>query len=296
MKPRRYVTVDVFTQQRFGGNPLAVVLDAEGLTSEQMQLIAREFNYSETTFVLPPKNEGDYEVRIFTPSMEVPFAGHPNIGTAIVLAHQGLLPENSQFVFEEKAGDVPVILEGSIESSFKAELTAPEALSRGQTFAAELIAQVLSLPQSALVTDRHKPQKCSVGLPAILVELDTLASLQKVKINTAALDRLLAITDVPYLHVYVRSNDDFDMRARFFAPTEGVPEDPATGSANCTLAALNAELDNQPDSVFKYRIAQGVEMGRPSELNATIEKNGGQVVRICIAGFGVLFSQGMLSV
>ncbi len=128
IKKYPFVVCDVFTEQAFGGNPLAVVTDAAGLSTEQMQNIAREFNYSETTFVLPAQRGGDYRVRIFTASTEFPFAGHPNIGTAIVLADMGLLPETGQFVFEELAGDVPVTLSQDESSHWRAELRAPELL------------------------------------------------------------------------------------------------------------------------------------------------------------------------
>ncbi|MEJ2044740.1 MAG: PhzF family phenazine biosynthesis protein [Reinekea sp.] len=293
-RARRFVTADVFTQRCFGGNPLAVVLDAEELTSEQMQSIAREFNYSESTFVLPAENGGDYKVRIFTPSAEVPFAGHPNIGTAVVLAAQGLLPETGRFVFEEQAGNVPVAVTGSNEQGWSAELTAPEPLMRGQTFDPALIADILSVPVSAICTDAHLPQQCSVGLPFVLVELASLDALQQVVVNPQHLEQLSELTNDPFLHVYVRSDDNVDIRTRMFAPTDGIPEDPATGSANCALAALLADLDAENDGQYKYRIAQGVEMGRPSELLASVEKHNGILTAVRIAGNTVVFSHGML--
>jgi trans-2,3-dihydro-3-hydroxyanthranilate isomerase len=289
-----FVTADVFTDQCFGGNPLAVILNAEALTAQQMQNIAREFNYSETTFVLPPAQGGDFQVRIFTPTMEVPFAGHPNIGTAVVLAQEGLLPESGQFLFEEIAGMVPVTVQGSESSGFHAELTAPEALSLGQTFAPALLAQALSLPESAIVTTHHVPQLCSVGLPFVIVELASTADLQSINANRSAIDELAALTDHPFIHAYVRSQDEFDLRTRMFAPTDGIPEDPATGSANCALAALLASLDKRADAELTYRIAQGFEMGRPSELKATVIKQHGDIQAVKIAGQAVVFSRGEL--
>ncbi|WP_230390733.1 PhzF family phenazine biosynthesis protein [Reinekea sp. G2M2-21] len=287
-----FVVSDVFTDRRYGGNPLAVVLNAQGLATEQMQQIAREFNYSETTFVLPPERGGDYRVRIFTTTTEFPFAGHPNIGTAIVLAEQGLLPDSGRFVFEELAGDVPVTVQRADNGSWQAELRAPEALSKGQTFSAELISQVLSLPCDDIVVSQHQPMAISVGLPFIAVQLRHVEALRKAKVNSVALEALLTESESPFLHVYAHSDDEVDIRCRMFAPTDGVPEDPATGSANCALAALLADLDTRGNHEYCWTIAQGVEMGRPSELRARVIKQHNQVCDVYIGGGAVVFSQG----
>ena len=168
---RRYITVDVFTDRAFGGNPLAVVLDAQGLTTAQMQAIAIEFNYSETTFVLPPREAGhDAEVRIFTVRAEIPFAGHPNVGTAFVLASQAAAPP-SRLKFEEKAGLVPVEILQEHGKVVGAELTAPQSLRRLSQVSAEQVAACLSLSARDIKTDRHAPHVISVGLPFLAVEL-----------------------------------------------------------------------------------------------------------------------------
>jgi trans-2,3-dihydro-3-hydroxyanthranilate isomerase len=290
-----FLVCDVFTQSSFGGNPLAVVLDAQGLSSEQMQNIAREFNYSETTFVLPPQRGGDFQVRIFTPSSEVPFAGHPNIGTAFVLAKKGLV-KTPIVVFEEKAGVVPVSIDVNEGGNLFTELTAPERLSLSAEFSVELLAEVLSLSGSDIEVSRHQPIQASVGLPFIMVELNSLDALQQAKVNTVALEQLLAESDSPFIHIYYRSNDDFDIRTRMFAPTDGVPEDPATGSANCALAALLAKLDLRESFVQTHLIAQGVEMGRPSQLKTTVVKNNGEINEVKIGGYSVLFSEGSFEI
>src|SRR6266436_9030970 len=162
---RRYITVDVFTDRAFGGNPLAVVLDAGGLSTAQMQAIASEFNFSETTFVLPPADPAhDAQVRIFTVNREIPFAGHPNVGTAFALATQADKPP-ARLLFEEKAGLVPVEILTEQGRVVGAELTAPQPLKRLTKMSAEQAASCLSLSASDVKTDRHQPQIASVGLP-----------------------------------------------------------------------------------------------------------------------------------
>src|SRR6202011_1698610 len=165
---RRYITVDVFTDRAFGGNPLAVVLDAGGLSTAQMQAIATEFNYSETTFVLPPQDAAhDARVRIFTVRSEIPFAGHPNIGTAFVLAAQASKP-SARLLFEEKAGLVPVEILTEQGRAVGAELTAPQPLNKLTTLSAAQAATCLSLTSADITTDRHPPQIVSVGLPFLV--------------------------------------------------------------------------------------------------------------------------------
>src|SRR6478736_3429843 len=168
---RRYITVDVFTDRAFGGNPLAVVLDAGGLSTAQMQAIASEFNYSETTFVLPPRDAAhDAQVRIFTVNREIPFAGHPNVGTAFVLATLAATPPE-RLLFEEGAGLVPVEILKDAGSVVGAELTAPQPLRRLTSVSGEQAAACLSLSPAEIRTDRHAPQICSAGLPFLVVEV-----------------------------------------------------------------------------------------------------------------------------
>lgn len=293
----RYYTCDVFTDTRFGGNPLAVLPRAEGLTTEQMQLIAREFNYSETTFVLPAEQGHTRKVRIFTRQTEHPFAGHPNIGTAFTLATIGDLGEmgaSSDVVFEEKAGLVPITIRKNVGEPVWCELKAPEALSLGRSVPAELMAEILSLPLEAVVTTTHQPQEASVGLPFVLTELRDRAALENVRVNSSILGELIAAGFRGSLHVYIHSGDDFDIRARMFAPLGGTPEDPATGSANCALAGMLAQYDSAESGAFSFRIAQGVEMNRPSVLDARTEKRDGNVTGVWMAGTSVMVSEGYI--
>lgn len=296
----QYYICDVFTDTRFGGNQLAVLPNAEGLTDRQMQQITREFNFAESTFVFPATQGHTRHVRIFTPATEVPFAGHPNVGTAFVLATAGEFGEigdQTTVTFEEKAGLVPVRIERRKDRIW-CELTAPEAPSLGATVTPEAVAPAVSLRPDDFVTDAHPPQVASVGLPFIMAQLRDREALGRARINMGGFDTLVAQKVVPDVHLYVRNKprdrDGFDVRARMFAPLDGVPEDPATGSANCALAAMLAGLDCAKAGTYRYRIAQGVELGRPSVLEARVEKRDGAVVSAHIGGDCVMVSEGWI--
>lgn len=298
MKEYRYYICDVFTGTRFGGNQLAVLPQAGGLSKEEMQKIAREFNFAETSFVFPAKEQGHTRhVRIFTPAREVPFAGHPNVGTAFVLANGGELGEiksSLDVIFEEEAGLVSIavaVVDGKVASC---ELTAPQPLSIGKTIPAAAVANAVCLGPDDVVAKTHQPQVASVGLPFIIVELNDRATLGRAKIGMTGFETLRDTEGfTPDVFLYTRTNEgDFDIRARMFAPLDGVPEDPATGSASCALAGLLAHYDKQPDGNFSWRIAQGIEMGRPSTLVARAEKKNGQVQTTWVGGASVLVSDG----
>lgn len=299
MMKLKYYICDVFTNQRFGGNQLAVLPDARGLTDTQMQQIAREFNFSESTFVFPSDEGHTRRVQIFTPSREVPFAGHPNIGTAFVMATCGELEDfdnSTNIVFEEKAGLVGISIGRSDEGKISCELKAPQALSLGKVLPVEMVATAVSLSASEIVTDTHPPMLASVGLPFVMVELRDQSALQKASINANGFEQIAAQGVMPDIHLYVRSHDEFDIRARMFAPHDGVPEDPATGSANCALAGLLGHFYPSKSGMFEWRIAQGVEMGRPSVLQARAEKLDGKVLSSWIGGSCVMVSEGQIYV
>ncbi len=295
----RYFICDVFTDTRFGGNPLAVLPDARGLSTQQMQQIAREFNFSESTFVLPAQHGNTRQVRIFTPTAEVPFAGHPNIGTAFCLVSSGELGEVTQattLTFEEKAGLVPVNVQPQKGSPLWCELAAPERVSVGKAISVAMLAEAVSLQPQDILTDTHAPLLASVGLPFVMAELRDRETLEKARANIPGLEAIADLGVMPDVHLYTRSNDDFDLRARMFAPMDGVPEDPATGSANCALAGLLAHCDEAASGDYRWRIAQGVEMGRPSTLMATASKADGVVTRTGVGGTCVMVSEGTLQV
>lgn len=295
----RYFICDVFTDRRFGGNQLAVLPDARGLTDRQMQQIAREFNFAESTFVLPAEKGQTRRVRIFTPTKEVPFAGHPNVGTAFTLAsigEFGSIEGSMTVTFEEIAGLVPVTIERRADGRLWCELSAPEKLSIGKRFPAEMLAAAVSLSVDEVVTATHLPLVASVGLPFIVAELRDRAALERARCYMPGVDAIAAQGVVPDIHLYVHSHDEFAIRARMFAPLDGVPEDPATGSANAALAALLTHCKPDADGDFRWRIAQGVEMGRPSVLEARTEKRGGEVTAARIGGGSVLVSEGTIEV
>jgi trans-2,3-dihydro-3-hydroxyanthranilate isomerase len=295
----RYFLCDVFTDRLFGGNPLAVLPEAAGLSDRQMQQIAREFNFSESAFVLPAEHGETRRVRIFTPTTEVPFAGHPNVGTAYALARAGELgplDQTLEVTFEEKAGLVPITITRRGGGAIWCELAAPERLSLGASVDTADLAAAVSLAPDDVVTRTHEPRVASVGLPFLVAELGDRAALERARTNMPGVEALAARGVAPDVHLYVRSADEFDLRARMFAPLDGVPEDPATGSANCALAAMLAHHDPREDGTFGWRIAQGVEMGRPSVLEARAEKKSGTVVAAWIAGTAVLVGEGWIEV
>ena len=300
MTDYRYYICDVFTDQRFGGNPLAVVPDARGLTPQQMQKIAREFNFSESTFVFPAESaEHHRKVRIFTPSREVPFAGHPNVGTAFALTDSGeleLAPGQDTILFEEQAGVVPVKVIPQPQNKPLFSLQAPESLTLGTEIPVETVAQALSLDTKDIVVSNHVPQVASVGLAFVMVEVRDLSVLQRIKIDIPGFERIAECGVMPDVHVYCHSDDEFQIRSRMFAPFDGVNEDPATGSANSALAALLAKLDPDSSGSYQWQIAQGVEMKRPSVLSAFAQKKDGEVISCGVAGQAVMFSKGNLTI
>jgi len=294
---RRYVTVDVFTGQQFGGNPLAVVLDAQGLSAQQMQAIAAEFNYAETTFVLPPANpRHSAQVRIFTPRSEVPFAGHPNVGTAYVLATTDpALAASGRLLFEEGAGLVPVSVLMEQGKVMGAEVTAPAPLTRHTTVAVDQVADCLSLRSADIST--AEPRVLSVGLPFLVAELATREALRRARPDLAAHEALLPLDGADAIYVYTRdvARSECEVMARMFAPLDGILEDPATGSATAAVAALLAEECAATDAEIRARFLQGVDMGRPSRLQTRVWKRAGKVASVHVGGQCVPVMEGMLT-
>jgi trans-2,3-dihydro-3-hydroxyanthranilate isomerase len=296
---RRYITVDVFTDRAFGGNPLAVVLDAGGLSTAQMQSIAAEFNYSETTFVLPPQDgANDAQVRIFTVRSEIPFAGHPNIGTAFVQATQATKAP-ARLRFEEKAGLVPVEILSEQGRVTGAELTAPQPLKRLSEVEVAQAAACLSLSADDVRTERHVPQIVSVGLPFLMVEVASRDALKRARPDAAAFASIFPRDGSDAVYFYTRDvppgEQPLDLQARMFHPgSRGLSEDPATGSATAAAATLLAELDNARDGELKLRIGQGVDMGRPSLLLTRVVKQGDKVVSVHVGGACVTMMEGTL--
>jgi trans-2,3-dihydro-3-hydroxyanthranilate isomerase len=264
-----FVTLDVFTDRRFGGNPLAVFTDARGLSDAQMQSLAAEMNLSETTFVLPPEDPvHTARVRIFNRTAEMPFAGHPSVGTGFILAGMGR-DDGGALTLEVPAGLVQVeITRDAVGAPVGGVIAAPRPLALGPELPTEVAAACASLEAADIVVSNHRPVAASVGVNFFFAEVEgealgraspELAAFRK----AAAAQRLVG--DRLSLHLYAR--DGNNIRARMFAPLSGTWEDPATGSANATLAALLVSLSGA--EVGTFTVSQGVEMGRPSLLHAS---------------------------
>jgi len=276
-----FVTVDVFTETRFGGNPLAVFPDAHGLSEAEMQALAAEFNLSETAFVLPPEDPSHTaRVRIFTPRREMPFAGHPNVGTAFVLATTGSPAigrgDPDRFVFEEIAGLVEVSVERDAAGAVTgATIAAPQPLTLGIEPDPAALAACLGLELGAIRTTAHPPVLAGTGNPFVLAECEPealsrampdLAAFRRAAEAHPALDGRLSL----YLYARAGEGETADVRARMFAPLGGTVEDAATGSAAAPLAALLLSLSGLEEA--RLEILQGVEMGRPSRLRTTARR------------------------
>jgi len=268
MKTYSFVTVDVFTERRFGGNPLAVFPDARGLSDAAMQSLATEFNLSETTFVLPPADPANTaRVRIFNRTHEMAFAGHPNVGTGYALAQQGR-DKDGVLRFEEIAGLVEVKVERDAAGALAGTtIAAPQPLSLGVKVPAESVAACAGLVATDVLRAAHPPMVATVGMSFVLAEVSP-AALSRAAPNIgefrAAVARQPELAGRLSLYMYVRGGDKSRIRARMFAPLAGTWEDPATGSAATPLAALL--LSFTKDESARFAIEQGVEMGRPSLL------------------------------
>ena len=271
MRRFEFVTLDVFTNQRFGGNQLAVFPDARGISDAEMQALASEFNYSETTFVLPPADPANTaRVRIFNRTAEMPFAGHPNVGTGFALAARAA---GDVLRFEQLAGLVRVELSRDAAGQVNgATIAAPQPLAVGPVFTAAEAAGCAGLAAADVVLARHAPTiAADGGNPRLLVEV-TPEALARATPDLAGFRQTVAAYPVLggklSLYLYVRQGEQ--VRARMFSPLAGTPEDPATGSAATPLAGFLLRLDGA--EAGRFEITQGVEMGRPSLLLATARR------------------------
>ena len=292
----RFVTCDVFTTRRFYGNQLAVFPDAEGLDGAQMQALAREFNYSESTFVLPPRDPAHLAaVRIFTPRGELGFAGHPTIGTALALAWQDRTPHDGDFTLELKAGRVPVQVRRGQGGGLTAEFAAPQPPRHDPPLAPETVAAAVGLAVDDLVLDDGLPCVGSCGTPFLLVELAGLDALGRAQARDFA---GLPASTGGSIFLFTRQGTDEpgELRARMYAPGHGILEDPATGSAVAALAGFLAGRPGLADGWHRWRIRQGVEMGRPSLIEAAAHRAAGAVAEVRIGGSAVPVAEGSIEV
>jgi trans-2,3-dihydro-3-hydroxyanthranilate isomerase len=293
-----FYTLDVFTNRRFGGNPLAVVLDADHLSTEQMQTVTREFNLSETTFVMKPDNPAHTaKMRIFFPGGEMPFAGHPTLGTAVLLAElRGL----ATIRFELKAGLTPVEISkaGGVYSGIFTAPIVPFHADIGLPSVAET-ALALNLAMDDIGFDGHGIASLEGGPRFFYVPVKTRSALEKSQVREPYWSTLIApLGGVDAAYIYTRGGDgpNASFRARMYSPTGGIPEDPATGSATALLAAQLLKAETLNDGTHKWQLEQGYEMGRPSDLWLEADVKGSKLNAVRVAGQAVRVMQGTLEI
>jgi trans-2,3-dihydro-3-hydroxyanthranilate isomerase len=299
----RFLTADVFTDTPCTGNQLAVIPDGRGLTTPQMAALTREFNYAETVFVLPPDDaKHTRRLRIFTPGMEVPFAGHPTVGTAFVLAAIGEIPlptAETRVVFEEGVGPIPVVIHARDGAPVFSQLSVAQLPVERAAPDVGLLADVLSLPTAAIQsTGRWVPTAVSCGLPFLfvpLVDRGAVASASvRVDLWNAALREAWA-RDI-MVFAFDAERPGSDIRARMFGPGVGVSEDPATGSACAALGGYLAARSATASGTLRWIVEQGFEMGRPSLLHVEADKSDAAVTAVRVGGASVLMAEGTINV
>jgi trans-2,3-dihydro-3-hydroxyanthranilate isomerase len=296
---RRFQTLDVFTETALAGNPLAVVLDAEGLDDARMQAVAAEFNLSETVFVFGPRNAANTaQVRIFTPKRELPFAGHPTVGTAALIAHRRagdlLAAQDVRIVLEEQIGDVVCVARHRQGRALGASFDLPKLPERldGAPPSDAEIAAGLGLTPGDIGFDGHRPSLYSAGAPYLFVPVRSLESVRRATPG----DMPWATKDGPAVYVYTREveREGSNYHARMFAGAWGVTEDPATGSAVAAFAGVVLAFDRPGDGEHALTIEQGFEMGRPSLIGLGLTIEAGALMSATIGGSVVIVSSGSL--
>ncbi len=301
---RQYYTLDVFTNTPMQGNPLAVILDSQGLDSFNMQAIAREFNLSETVFVSQPKDPTNTaKIRIFTPTKELPFAGHPTIGTAILLATleapgamHGL--GGITIALEQQIGTINVDVIKHKTLGARAIFQAPKRSTRlDASLNLELIAEALGISPAQIGFKSHEASLWSAGVPFIMIPVKNLETMANLKIPSTE-NWQKAFRDCPSDAVYVYTdetvNPNHHVHARMFSPLLGVPEDPATGSAAAAFSGVAVAFEQPPNGTHQLVIEQGYEMGRPSQIALDIDVMNGAATHVRIGGGAVIISEGKL--
>ena len=301
--PHPYAILDVFTNQALSGNPLAIVLEADGLDDAAMLKIAGEFNLSETVFVFKSENPAhSARIRIFTPGRELPFAGHPTIGTAVFLASErfGDLdhPQDAMVVLEEKVGPVRCGVKLTPNAASFAEfdiprLPQPVGMSLGDK--AE-VATALNLNSADIGFENHRPSTYEAGVPFAFVPLASLDAMARAKPNLSAWEAAFGDGDHNHAFLYCRDhrNHRATFRARMFAPSMSIGEDPATGSAAAAFSGVIMNFDKPTDGTHYIRIEQGFEMGRPSLIDLEIDVEANALDAVRIGGQAVIVARGEL--
>ena len=297
----RFLTADVFTDVPFTGNQLAVFPDAMGLPASRMQQIAREFNFPESVFVLPAdRPDCSHRLRIFNPTAEMPFAGHPTIGAAHVLASLDairLRDGHTEVLLEEPVGPVPVTVWGEQGRPTRARLRVAQLPEESPAPPDAELAAMLSLAPEELAGGTMAPSLVSCGMPFVMVPVRTSDAVARARADAERFAVTLAGRTSDKVFVFAMSGAaGTDVHARMFAPASGILEDPATGSAAAALGGYLGARDPRPDGRFSWSIAQGLEMGRPSRLEVEVEKRGGRVTDVAVGGTTVIVSEGLMEV
>ena len=295
-----FYTVDVFSNKIFGGNPLAIFTNTDDISTDLMQSIASEVNYSETVFIQKPKNKDNTaKVKIFTPKNELPFAGHPNVGAGFLLScFPNLIPGNyskNKMVFEEIAGLVNVIPQYNGATVVGSKIEAPNKFHKLETVPTSTIQNCIETNEGSIITSNDPPVVAGVGLDFVIAEVQNKEILNNARCNISAFseaDKNFSYgEDFFSLMIYYRGNQQ-NIFARVFAPLSGIVEDAATGSACGALGALLASQNNDRNNKYNYKIHQGEMIGRPSLINVSILKEKDQIKRTYISGECVLVSKG----
>jgi trans-2,3-dihydro-3-hydroxyanthranilate isomerase len=302
MQGRRYCVYDVITAERLAGNPLAIVLDCEGLDLAAMQSIAREFNLSESVFVLPPENpKHRARIRIFTPDYEMPFAGHPTVGTAVALAEAGGEASNGLFVLEENIGPVRCAVKGGQGATF-AEFDLAKLPERLDLAAdPEAIGAALGLGPHEIGFENHRVSFWSAGVPYVTIPVKDLGAAAKVRLDNQAWSELAPKKSEwafasPYVYCRETVRRDNAFHVRMIVPGTPSYEDPATGSAAAAFAGAIMHFDRPGDGLSRLWIEQGLEMGRPSRIRLELDVEGGKLAAARIGGQAIKVAEGVLLV
>jgi trans-2,3-dihydro-3-hydroxyanthranilate isomerase len=297
----RYTTLDVFTDRPFGGNPLAVLCDQPALPDERMQTIAREFNLSETVFIVPPRDSRALRrLRIFTPERELPFAGHPTIGAVQTLVETGIAQigaQGGEFALELEVGLVPIKVtrrEGALPFLQLTTARLPEKLGTAPDTSA--LAGILGLEKNDILTGKDSPQTWSCGVPFLFVPVRDRAVLARSRPNTAEWSAVMKNAGSSQIFIFCRDPElpGSHLRARMYAPEFGIMEDPATGGAAAAFGGYLSARESTSTGTHRWVIEQGFEMGRPSILNVEADTDAGNVTAVRVGGTAVRMSEGTL--
>lgn len=299
---RNYAIYDVFTAERLKGNPLAVVFDGDGLDTVGMQAIAREFNLSETVFVQRPENPAHTaRLRIFTPGRELPFAGHPTVGTAVALAERAgdALPFDKVSVLEENVGPVRCAIRLREGAAAFAEFDLPQKsveLKLDDAIDRQGVADALSVSIKHIGMENHVAGIWSAGVPFLCVPVKDLTTLAEVDFDTQLWERVAPLVGghLVSAYIYCRGQNGVQFHARMFSPDMGIAEDPATGSAVAAMSGLIPHFDQLTDGYHPVVVMQGVEMGRASKIHLHLDVQNGEILRARIGGEAVRVASGML--